>query len=139
VLCEPDGTFDPAGLWKLLPFTVDTDVVFGSRTVQVFIWDGANMGLFLRWGNWAVAKLIEVIFGTAYLSDLGCTTRVMHRHVVDALLPRSRLTGSAFGLELLMHSISPAQVRAGACATGRGSASQRSLATGGRPSASASR
>jgi len=105
VLCEPDGTFDPSDLRKLLPFTVDTDVVWGSRTVQVFIWDGANMGLFLRWGNWAVAKLIEVIFGTAYLSDVGCTMRVMHRHVVESLLPTFRLTGSAFGLELLLRSI----------------------------------
>lgn len=105
VLCEPDGTFDPADLWKLLPFTVDTDVVFGSRTVQVFIWDGANMGLFLRWGNWFVAKLIEVLFGTAYLSDVGCTMRVMHRRVVEELLPRFRLTGSAFGLELLLRSV----------------------------------
>lgn len=105
VLCEPDGTFDPSDLWKLLPFTVDTDVVFGSRTVQVFIWEGANMGLFLRWGNWFVAKVIEVLFGTAYLSDVGCTMRVMHRHVVESELPRFRLTGSAFGLELLLRSI----------------------------------
>lgn len=105
VLCEPDGTFEPRDLWKLLPFTVDTDVVLGSRTVQVFIWDGANMGLFLRWGNWAVAKFIEVLFGTAYLSDVGCTMRVMHRHVIDGLLPRFRLTGSSFGLELLLRSI----------------------------------
>jgi glycosyltransferase involved in cell wall biosynthesis len=105
VLCEPDGTFDPDDLRKLLPFTVDTDVVFGSRTVQTFIWHGANMGLFLRWGNWAVAKLIEVVFGTMYLSDVGCTFRVMHRRVVEELLPEFRLTGSAFGLELLMRSV----------------------------------
>ena len=26
--------------------------MFGSRTVQTFIFDGANMGSFLRWGNW---------------------------------------------------------------------------------------
>ncbi len=105
VLCEPDGTFDPADLMKLLPFTTDTDVVFGSRTVQTFIWHGANMGLFLRWGNWAVAKLIEAGFGTTYLSDVGCTFRVMRRSIVQELLPRFRLTGSAFGLELLMRSV----------------------------------
>ncbi len=58
-ICEPDGTFDPADLLKLLPFTVDVDVVFGSRTVQTFILHGANMGAFLRWGNWAVAKLAD--------------------------------------------------------------------------------
>ena len=82
MLCEPDGTFDPSDLLKLLPFTTDADVVFGSRTVQTFIWDGANMDLFLRWGNWFVAKLIEVLFNTNYLSDVGCTFRVMRRSVV---------------------------------------------------------
>jgi glycosyltransferase involved in cell wall biosynthesis len=105
VLCEPDGTFDPADLCKLLPFTVDTQVVLGSRTVQTYIWSGANMGPFLRWGNWAVAKLIEVLFGTVYLSDVGCTFRVLHREVVQELLPRFRLFGSAFGLELLLRTV----------------------------------
>ncbi len=105
VLCEPDGTFDPADLLKLLPFTTDADVVLGSRTVQTFIWAGSNMGFCLRWGNWLVAKLIEVSFGTNYLSDVGCTFRVMRRDVVEELLPRFCLPGSAFGLELLMHSV----------------------------------
>lgn len=105
VLCEPDGTFDPSDLLKLLPFTTDADVVFGSRTVQTFIWEGANMGLFLRWGNWFVAKLIEFSFGTNYLSDVGCTFRVMRRGVVEDLLPRFHFLGSVFGLELLMRSV----------------------------------
>ena len=105
VLCEPDGTFDPSDLLKLLPFTTDADVVFGSRTVQTFIWAGANMGLFLRWGNWFVAKLIEASFGTNYLSDVGCTFRVMRSGVVEELLPSFRLKDSAFGLELLMRTV----------------------------------
>ncbi|MEO5679540.1 MAG: glycosyltransferase family 2 protein [Acidimicrobiales bacterium] len=105
VLCEPDGTFDPSDLLKLLPFTTDADVVFGSRTVQTFIWDGANMDLFLRWGNWFVAKLIEASFNTNYLSDVGCTFRVMRRSVVEDQLPRAHLTGSSYGLELLLRSV----------------------------------
>ena len=64
------------------PFTADVDVVFGSRTVQTFILSGANMGWFLRWGNWAVAKLTEVLFNTVYLSDVGCTFRVLTRDLV---------------------------------------------------------
>ena len=51
-LCEPDGTFDPEDLRKLLAFMPECDLVVGSRTVATFIWDGANMGWFLRWGNW---------------------------------------------------------------------------------------
>jgi glycosyltransferase involved in cell wall biosynthesis len=104
-VCEPDGTFDPADLLKLLPFTGECEFVVGSRTVQNFIWDGANMGWFLRWGNWAVAKVIEVLFNTAYLSDVGCTFRVVQRERVARLLEDVTLDGSAFGLEMLMAAV----------------------------------
>jgi len=98
-LCEPDGTFDPSDLLKLLPFLSDAEVVFGSRTVQTFLFDGANMGPFIRWGNWFVAKLIEVLFNTTYLSDVGCTFRVMTRRSIDAVEPVLRGDQSALGLE----------------------------------------
>ena len=101
-ICEPDGTFNPRDLTKLLPFTEDCDLVVGSRTVSNFIWDGANMDRFLQWGNWAVAKTIEVLFNTSYLSDVGCTFRVISKELVPGLLRDSRISGSAFGLEMLM-------------------------------------
>jgi glycosyltransferase involved in cell wall biosynthesis len=101
-ICEPDGTFNPKDLTKLLPFTEDCSLVLGSRTVSNFIWDGANMGWFLQWGNWAVAKTIEVLFNTSYLSDVGCTFRVVSKELVPGLRRDSRIHGSAFGLEMLM-------------------------------------
>jgi glycosyltransferase involved in cell wall biosynthesis len=104
-VCEPDGTFEPADLFKLLPFTAECDVVFGSRTVQAFIWSNANMGWFLRQGNWAVAKLIEVIFNTAYLSDVGCTYRVLSRDCVDRISPGFASDGSRFGLEMQLLAV----------------------------------
>ena len=102
-ICEPDGTFDPADLLKLLPYTADVDVVFGSRTVQTFILHGANMGAFLRWGNWAVAKLAMVLFNAIHLSDVGCTFRVLRRRVIDAIEPDFERDDSAFGLEMMLH------------------------------------
>ena len=103
-VCEPDGTFDPGDLMKLLPFTTDVEVVFGSRTVQTFILSGANMGWFLRWGNWAVAKLTEVLFNTVYLSDVGCTFRVLSRDAIDRLQPEFEGDGSSFGYEMMLHA-----------------------------------
>ena len=76
----------------------------GSRTVATFIWDGANMGWFLRWGNWAVAKLVEVLYNTSSLSDVGCTFRVMTKEHGERVLARSTEPGSAFGLEMLLLS-----------------------------------
>jgi glycosyltransferase involved in cell wall biosynthesis len=104
-VCEPDGTFNPEDLSKLLAFMPECDLVVGSRTVTNFIWHGANMGPFLRWGNWAVAKLIEVLYNTAYLSDVGCTFRVMTSEQAAAILRRSKLDGSAYGLEMLLLSV----------------------------------
>ena len=104
-VCEPDGTFNPRDLLKLLPFTEECDFVVGSRTVSNFIWNGANMGLFLRWGNWAVAKLIEVLFNTAYLSDVGCTFRVISRDRAVDILDKARSAESAFGLEMLLLAV----------------------------------
>lgn len=104
-VCEPDGTFAPEDLSKLLAFMPECDIVIGSRTVQNFIWDGANMGWFLQWGNWAVAKLIEVLYNTGYLSDVGCTFRVMTAEHAEQILERSTLDGSAYGLEMLLLSV----------------------------------
>lgn len=102
VVCEPDGTFDPTDIRKLLAFVPECGFVVGSRTVTEFIWDGANMGVFLKWGNWAVAKWVEALYNTTSLSDVGCTFRVMTRSHADYLLEHSTLDGSAYGLEMLL-------------------------------------
>jgi glycosyltransferase involved in cell wall biosynthesis len=101
-VCEPDGTFNPDDLRKLLAFMPECNYVIGSRTVSNFIWDGANMGWFLQWGNWAVAKMIEVLYNTSYLSDVGCTFRIMTREQTEMILAKSTLDGSAYGLEMLL-------------------------------------
>ena len=101
-ICEPDGTFDPSDILKLLPFTVDVDVALGSRTVQTFILSGANMGWFLRWGNWAVAKLTEILFNTVSLTDVGCTFRVLTRDAIDRIEPHFELHESSFGFEMML-------------------------------------
>jgi glycosyltransferase involved in cell wall biosynthesis len=104
-VCEPDGTFNPEDLLKLLSFSAECDVVVGSRTVANFIWDGANMGWFLQFGNWAVAKMLEVLFNTSSMSDVGCTFRVITREHVKTISDRATLDGSAFGLEMLLTSV----------------------------------
>src|SRR5690242_15536486 len=56
VTVEPDGTFRAEDLDKLLVFSRDYDVVFGTRTSRNPVWSGgdpgANMDFFLRMGNW---------------------------------------------------------------------------------------
>src|SRR5207237_8651621 len=94
VLAEPDGTFLPEDLIKLLTYSAECGAVFGTRTTRELIWRGANMGWFLKWGNWAVAKLIEALFNTSHLSDVGCTYRAFHRQLAHELAASMRVGGS---------------------------------------------
>lgn len=102
VLCEPDGTFLPRDVSKLLTYSDDCDAVFGTRTTREMIWQEANMGTFLKWGNWAVAKLVEAFFNTSHLSDVGCTYRLITRETLNAIQPRFSVGGSHFGPELML-------------------------------------
>jgi hypothetical protein len=52
-----------------------------------------------------VAKLTELLFNTVYLSDVGCTYRVLTRSAVDHLRPGFRETGSAFGYEMMLLTV----------------------------------
>lgn len=104
VLSEPDGTFVGRDIMKLLAYSADFDVVFGSRTAKDFIWEGANMGPFLRWGNWAVAKLIEVLFNTTNLTDVGCTMRLIKRPALERIKVGLRVGGNFSGPEMMLLS-----------------------------------
>jgi len=102
ILAEPDGTFSGRDVVKLLAYSDDMPAVFGTRTAREFVWEGANMGIFLKWGNYAVGKLVEFLFNTTFLSDVGCTMKLLRRDVAEALRPQFRVGGSAFGPELML-------------------------------------
>lgn len=104
-ICEADGTFDPADLWKLLAYSDDFEFVYGSRTIRELIWSGANMGHSLRWGNWLWAKLVMVSFGTSHLSDIGCTMRLVSGPAVRFMQPFFTVKGGEFGPEMMLLTI----------------------------------
>jgi len=105
ILSEPDGTFSAQDLLKLLAYSDDVPVVLGTRTSRHFIWSGANMGNFLRYGNWAVAKLTEVLFNTTILTDMGCTHRLISRAALNLIRPHLSIGGSYFGPQILLEII----------------------------------
>jgi glycosyltransferase involved in cell wall biosynthesis len=105
VVSEPDGTFLGRDTFKLLAYVDDFDVVYGSRTARTFIWRGANMGALLRWGNWAVAKLMEFLFNSTNLTDVGCTMRLVRRDALAKLADEFTVGGSAFGPEMMLLSL----------------------------------
>ncbi len=105
VLAEPDGTFLAKDIIKLLAYSSDCDVVLGTRTTREMIWDGANMGWFLKWGNWAVAKMVEVLFNTSHLSDVGCTYRLMRKDTARWMADNMSVGGSHAGPEMMLLAI----------------------------------
>jgi hypothetical protein len=105
IVSEPDGTFRGHDVIKLLAYSDDFEVVYGTRTVKELIWQGANMGIFLKWGNYCVAKLMEFLFNTTSLTDVGCTMRCIHRETLERLQPFFTVNGSFFGPEMMVLSI----------------------------------
>lgn len=105
VLSEPDGTFVPDDIHKLLVYSDECDVVLGTRTTRELIWADANMDWFLRWGNWAVAKLIEMLLNTSHLSDVGCTYRILRKEMAEEVAARMTVGGSHAGVEIMLITI----------------------------------
>lgn len=120
ILSEPDGTFSGHDVTKLLAYSDDVPVVLGTRTTREFIWQGANMGKFLRWGNWAVGKMTELLFNTTLLTDMGCTQRLLSREAIRLIRPHLTIGGSHFGpqvlLEVIEHGIPFVEIPLNYCA-----------------------
>jgi glycosyltransferase involved in cell wall biosynthesis len=102
VMAEPDGTFVAADVHKLLAYSEDAEMVLGTRTTRELIFSGANMGRWNRWGNWALAKLQQLLFNTSSLSDCGCTMRLIHRKALDRFLDRLTVGSSHFLPEMVI-------------------------------------
>lgn len=106
IISEPDGTFVGRDVLKLLAYADEFDLVLGTRTSREFIWAGANMGWFLKWGNWSVAKMVEFLFNTALLTDVGCTMRLIRSDSLRKIQDQFTVGGSHFGLEMTLLAIS---------------------------------
>src|SRR5919201_6433283 len=63
------------------------------------------MGVWLRWGNWCVAKLMEFLFNSTNLTDVGCTMRLVRRQALARLEGQFTVGGSAFGPEMMLLSL----------------------------------
>jgi glycosyltransferase involved in cell wall biosynthesis len=102
ILAEPDGTFIGRDVQKLLAYADDFDMVCGTRTTRELVWDQANMGWFLRLGNWWVAKMIQLLYNGPSLSDCGCTLRLTHRAALEKIQDGLTVGGSHFLPEMVI-------------------------------------
>jgi glycosyltransferase involved in cell wall biosynthesis len=101
-IVEPDGTFRAHDIYKFLPYADEFDAVMGTRTSKSCIWRGANMGLFLRYGNTAVAKLLEYLHNGPCCTDVGCTFKMIRRSVLHQIEPYLTVGQSHFSAQLMI-------------------------------------
>ncbi len=92
VLTECDGTYTSSDLEKMLPYLDNCELVLGTRLIQVLTEKGNQNGMFNTWGNFFIAKLIQLKFfsllhmGVVSLTDVGCTFRCMRRESLEKII-----------------------------------------------------
>jgi glycosyltransferase involved in cell wall biosynthesis len=86
ITVEADGTFDPEDIHKFLLYSDNFPVVFGTRTSRAAIWSGAFMPFPVRLGNWAMAKVLEVLHNGPTLTDVGCTYKLISKESLNKVM-----------------------------------------------------
>ena len=104
-IVESDETFRATDIYKFLAYADEFDVIFGTRTSKSCIWDGANMGHFLRYGNWAVAKWLEYLHNGPCLTDVGCTYKFFRRDALKRILPHLTIGGNSLSPQIMLVAI----------------------------------
>lgn len=105
IMIEPDGTFVAKDILKFFAYADQFDVVFGTRTTSILIGSGANMGAVMKWANWFVAKLIEVLFDTTQLTDVGCTYRLIKRSAYEKIRKSFTIGKNEFNPDMMLQII----------------------------------
>jgi glycosyltransferase involved in cell wall biosynthesis len=104
VITAADGSFRGTDLPKLLHYLPDCSMVLGTRTTRQMVQQGANMDWKLRWGNVAMAKLLELLWFFPHeprLTDVGCSYRALWSDVWTTIAPGTREAGPSFSPEMI--------------------------------------
>ncbi len=91
-LTEADGTYAGIDLEKMVPYLENVDMVIGTREIQVLSEKGNQNKTFYVWGNFILAKLIQIKFfslqhmGVVSLTDVGCSYRCIRREALSKII-----------------------------------------------------
>lgn len=109
VLCEGDMTFRARDLEKLVCYARHADIVNGTRIVEQLRAYDTQLSTFMYYGNFFVAKLLEIKhLGKGTLTDVGTTYKLLRRDIIPGLLrelnPTVNLEFNAHFLDRAMRS-----------------------------------
>ena len=89
VLCEGDMTFSAYDITKLLAYVSHADIVNGTRIVEQLRDKDTQLSTFMFYGNFFVAKLLEIKhLGNATFTDVGTTYKLCRNTALKIMLPK---------------------------------------------------
>lgn len=102
IVSEPDGSFNGNDVVKLLSYSDDFEMVFGSRTHVPLIQKGSDMNFIKRIGDVMLGKLVTLLFLCNPLTDLGCTLRLTTRRAWKKIEHECKASNNMFATEWVL-------------------------------------
>lgn len=93
-LVEGDGTCSGYDMKKMVSYLNNGDMVIGTRQLQVLSEKENQIGMIHVWGNYCLAKLIQIKFfslihmGVAVFTDVGCLYRVIRKEALEKIIEK---------------------------------------------------
>lgn len=86
-ISEGDRTFRASDLEKFMAYSKHAEIINGTRIVEKLQDGKTQLTMFMHYGNFAVAKLLELKYaGETTLSDVGSTYRLIRRSSLERLI-----------------------------------------------------
>lgn len=102
IIAEPDGTFEGEDTIKLLAYSNDFDMVFGSRTHVPLIRKGSDMTFVKRILDVILAKIVTYLYACSPLTDLGCTLRLTTKKTWKQIAKKCNSADGIFATEWVL-------------------------------------
>ena len=100
VFTECDGTYSGMDIEKMTPYLDNCDMVIGTRQIQVLTEKGNQNSILYVWGNYFLAKLMQVKYfsllhlSVVELTDVGCMHRCIKKDMLEKIIDKLTYTNS---------------------------------------------
>ena len=100
VFTECDGTFSGIDIEKMTPYLDNCDMVIGTRQIQVLTEKGNQNSILHVWGNYFLAKLMQLKYfsllhlSVVELTDVGCMHRCIKKDMLEKIIDKFTRTNS---------------------------------------------
>ena len=94
VFTECDRTYSATDLEKMLPYLDNCHMVIGTRQRQVLSEENTQNSMFFVWGNYLLAKVIQLKYfsllhlGVVELTDVGCMHRCIRKESLEKIIEK---------------------------------------------------